>query len=703
MNRQAASPLHLDLRRVVATGLAVAALGYAASAGAFEFQSDNGITGSLDTTLSAGMAWRLGKPDPILIGTAEGGTGRSPNGDNGDLNYKVNEPFSQALKLTTELSLKYQNYGAFVRGSALYDFWVMDHDTARTPISDSAKNVAGSYVRLLDAFVTGKWQLGAGHPFELRLGKQIVSWGESTFIQGGLTAVNPLDLSALRVPGAEIKEALLPQLMARATLGLTENLSTEAFYLFDWRRTEPEPEGTYFSTNDFIPRGGQYVFLGFGALSDQGTDFRSLGGPFIANFQAVPQGPRIDPDKSGQYGIAFRWFLPNLGSGTELGLYFMNYASRLPLISGRSGTQAGLGNALATATAVSAAVQALVGGATPAAAVGFGTAAGLAAAKAQGGNIAAATLAGYATIGVNTLAGGGSAASVQAQAVSLAKHEFAETAQYFVEYPKDLQTIGLSFNTQLGTSGVALQGELAYRHDTPLQYDDVELLFAALSPFEQGLFALNRIPMPATCVAALPTVTRCAQLTVGGPGQVVRGFGRKDVWQLQMTATKAFAQVLGAQQLVVVGEAGVTDIPSLESKTSGGPNGQGLRYNGPGTGISGNQALACAQHFCEVEPQSRFADALSWGYRMAARLEYPNALGAWNVTPRVTFQQDVRGTTPGPGGNFVEGRYALGLGINFNLQNRWALDFSYTDFGGAGHYNELRDRSFAAATLKLSF
>jgi hypothetical protein len=704
MNRQAASPFRPDLRRAVITGLAVAALGVAASAGAVEIQSKSGaVTGSWDTTLSFGTAWRLGKPDPILIGTAEGGTGRSPNGDNGDLNYAVNEPFSEALKLTTELSLKYQNYGLFARGSALYDFWVMDHDTARTPISDTAKNVAGSYARLLDAFVYGKWQPGATNPFELRLGKQIVSWGESTFIQGGLTAVNPLDLSALRVPGAEIKEAFLPQLMARATLGLTKNLSTEAFYLFDWKRTEPEPEGTYFSTNDYATRGGKYVFLGFGALSDQGTDFRSLGGPFITNFQGVPAGPRIDPQKSGQYGVALRWFLPNLGSGTELGLYFMNYASRLPLISGRSGSQTGLGNAVGTATAVSAAAQALVGGATPAAAINFGAGAGLAAAKAQGGDISAATLAGYATIGVNTLVGGGTSASVQAQAVSLAKHEFAETAQYFVEYPKDLQTIGASFNTQLGTSGVALQGELTYRHNTPLQYDDVELLFAALSPFEQALFKLNGIPMPATCLAQLPTVTRCAQLTVGGPGQVVPGWGRYDVWQFQMTATKAFAQVLGAQQLVVVGEAGVTDIPSLPNKTSGGPNGQGLRLNGPGTAISGNSALACAQHFCEVEPQSRFPSQASWGYRLLARLEYPNALGAWNMNPRVTFQQDVRGTSPGPGGNFIEGRYAFGFGVGFNLQNRWDLDLSYSQFGGAGHYNELRDRSFGAATLKFSF
>jgi hypothetical protein len=160
--------------------------------------------------------------------------------------------------------------------------------------------------------------------------------------------------------------------------------------------------------------------------------------------------------------------------------------------------------------------------------------------------------------------------------------------------------------------------------------------------------------------------------------------------------------MLGAQQVVLLAEVGVTRIPDLPSQTSGGPNGQGLRFNGPGTAVSGNAALA-AFHFGEVEPQSRFADATSWGYRMAARADYPSLIHSWNINPRITWQQDVSGTSPGPGGNFVEGRYALGLGVEANLENRWIFDVSYTQYGGAGRYNELGDRDFVAATIKYSF
>lgn len=706
MKQQSQSPVASRVRRAVALalGTGVLGLGVALPAHAFDFQNDAGtVKGSLDTTISFGQAWRTQSPDLRLIGTANGGVGRSPNIDDGNLNYRAGDTWSQTLKATTELSVKYRDFGAFARFAALYDFEVMDRHTRRTEISNFAKGLAGQYGRLLDAFVYGNFQLGESMPLELRIGRQIVSWGESTFIQGGLTAVNPVDVSALRVPGAELKEGFLPQSMLRATLGLTENTTVEGFYLFDWRRTDPEPVGTYFSANDFVPRGGERVVLGFGAFSDQGVDFRPLGGPLITDYQVAGRARTGDPKKSGQYGLAFRWFLPNLGSGTELGFYFMNYHSRLPLISGITGTQAGVGNAIGSATAVQAAAQALAAGLPLTAAVQTGAALGRARAVAAGGDIPLATLASYATIGANTQLGRG---NVGAQATGLATHEYTRTARYYTEYPEDLQTFGVSFNTQLGTTGVALQGELTYRRDTPLQYDDIELIFATLTPFEQALFPLSAPPgvaFPTTCLSPVAqTLSRCGQLGAYAVDSNVQGWGRYDVWQFQSTATKAFPPMLGAQQAVLVAEVGVTHIPGLPGKTTGGPIGRGLRFNGPVTSVSGNAELA-SRHFGEVEPQDRFADRTSWGYRIAGRLDYPGLIGAWNVSPRLSWQQDVSGTTPGPGGNFVEGRYAYTVGVNGNLQQRWELDAAYTVFGGAGRFNEITDRDFFAASIKFSF
>lgn len=688
------------LRWTLPTGIAATIV--ALPAHGIDFQNEAGtLRGSWDTTLSYGQAWRIEDRDCRLIANANGGCGRSANGDDGDLNYPQGL-FSRAAKIVSEFGLNYEDVGLFVRGAALYDFDVMGDNTARTRLSDSAKQLVGSYERLLDAFVYWKFGEGATQG-ELRLGRQVASWGESTFIQGGINVINHFDVAALRVPGSELREGFMPQEMALLSLQFNDYLSGQAVYIADWDATIPEPVGSYFSTNDIAVTGGNKVLLGFGAFSDQGVDFGAVGGPLIADFQQVPRLATRTPDEQGQYGVNLKLYLPNFNNGTEFGLYFLNYHSRLPVISGRTGTQAGIGNSIGGITAVGAAAQGLAAGLPLNAAIATAAQVAVQRSAAAGGDLSLATATQYATIGANTHLQGG---NVTAQATNIGTHEYARTAGYFTEYPEDIKLIGLSFNTQLQRTGIALQGEFTYRMDQPLQLDDVELLFAALTPFEQAAFAATQpagTPFPTTCLpGAGATLSRCGQFGAYGLNTEIRGWEPHDVGQFQFTATKSVANVLRASQLVLVAEFGVTHVFDMENKLTGGPNGRGLRYNGPATSVSGNEELA-ARHFGEVEPQSRFADATSWGYRLAGRLEYPGLVGPWNVLPRFAFQHDVEGVSPGPGGNFQEGRYGLTLGVGANLRATWEVDFAWTMFAGAGRWNELGDRDYMSATVKYSF
>jgi len=700
------------IRRYVTRSLPiVAALGLASPAAyAWDFQNDDGtFSGSWDTTLTYGQAWRIESRDCRLIAIADGGCGRSPNIDDGNLNYDT-DMYSRALKVLTELSLNYRGVGAFVRASGLYDDAA--NTTQRTPLSDKSEDLVVSYTRLLDAFVYAKFDLGSMGA-ELRLGRQVVSWGESTFIQNGINVINHFDVSALRVPGSELKEGFLPQEMVNFSLQFSDNWSAQAIYITDWNETVPEPAGSYYSANDFAPVGGSKVVLGFGSFSDQGVDFRPLGGPYITNFQTVNRLPTIKASEDGQYGFNLKYFAPDFNNGTEFGLFFLNYHSRLPLISGQTGTQQGVGNAFGALNAVGAAAQALGAGLSVPAAIA--TAANLAVQRsaAAGGNLSLATATQYATIGANTQLAHG---DVTNQASNIATHEYALTAGYYTEYPEDIKMIGLSFNTQLQWGGIALQGEVSYRQDVPLQFDDVEVLFAALTPFEQGLAALRATPLPTTCPEGVPaasTLTHCGQLGGYGLNEKVQGWDLYDTYQVQFTATKTFSNVLAASQMVLVVEGGVTNIPDMPDKLTGGPNDRGLRFNGPATNVSGNfelrgrhcPTLSAADCLALnlVEPQNRFADATSYGYRVAGRLEYPGLMGPWNILPRFSWQHDVSGTTPGPGGNFVEGRYGLTLGVAANLMAKWELDMAWTKFGGAGRFNDINDRDFIAATAKFSF
>ena len=590
--------------------LALLLVAIAAPAGAIDGTKGD-LSWSWGNTVSYGLLWRLDDPDPAIVGRAAGGRAFSVNGDDGNQNYETGIA-SNAVKWTSELELRYKRVGAFVRGFAFYDYENEEGDRARTPLSDEAKRRVGSRAEIRDAFVWFDFDLGKS-PGTLRAGQQVINWGESTFIQGGLNSLNPVDVAALRVPGSELRDALLPVGAVLLSLKPSGNTAFEVFYQYDWEETQIDPVGSYFSTTDLAGDGATKVLLGFGAAPDS----IPVGVPIPGNpvGAVVPRGATRDADDGGQYGAALRWFVPQLG-GTELGFYYLNYNSRLPVIMARTGTLAGL----------------LVSG------------------------------------------------------------NYAGSAEYFLAYPEDIGLYGVSFNAQLGRSGIALQGEVSRKTDVPLQVDDVELLFAALTP----LRLLPAIPQLAPVIGLGNLLAATNQVGAFGFDEEIAGFRRFDTTQVQMTATKIFSRTLGADQFVLVAEAGwgkVHDMP--DQKT--------LRLEAPGTYTSGNPLHQTFRVQPATEPSSAFPTDTSWGYVLAGRFDYNNALGAVNLLPRFSWAHDVDGISPGPGGNFIEGRKALTLGLGFQYQIDWEWDVSYTRYFGAGRYNLINDRDFLAANVKFSF
>jgi hypothetical protein len=371
---------------------------------------------------------------------------------------------------------------------------------------------------------------------------------------------------------------------------------------------------------------------------------------------------------------------------------------------------------------VGAAAQALAAGLPFQAAVATAAAVGQQAAAAHGGNLSLATALQYATIGANTSLAHG---NVNLQAQNLATNEYAQSEGLFEQFPQDIKMLGLSFNTQIQATGTALQGEVAYRHNVPLQLDDVELIYASLTPFETGIAKLLNEPVtgPGHCVPTSATpITGCNQLGLYGLGQTVQGYELKDTWHFDFTATQVFANVpfIKATQAVLIAEVGA-DYVNLPNKLSGGPEGFGLRFDGPGTNLSGNPNLGGYPEFPAVNgqcvtgsfqpnplgqcvaPGSAFATSFAWGYVLAGRLEYDNAIDDWNLIPHGTWTQGVSGVSPGPGGAFLGGTYAYTVGVTASTRQRWELDVSYSNYGGDGGYNLLRDRDFIAASVKFSF
>lgn len=298
---------------------------------AFEFSSADGeLTGSFDTTISLGGLWRMQDREKSLISIANGGTSRDPNSDDGNLRYKKGELVSLALKATHDLELNYRNFGAFVRASYFYDDAIM----GKRGLSSAARSEAGRDAEILDAYVRGAFELG-GRTLNVRAGRQVVSWGESTFIQNGINVLNPVNVTRLRVPGAELREGLTPTAMLWASQELTDNLSLELVWMAEWEKTKIEPAGTFFSTNDFVAKGGNIAYTGFGRRNDGNAAPTSHALDLEAQLFA-PRSKDREPGNGGEYGISLRWFVPELNN-TEFGFYHVNYHSRTPYVSGYRG------------------------------------------------------------------------------------------------------------------------------------------------------------------------------------------------------------------------------------------------------------------------------------------------------------------------------------------------------------------------------
>ena len=322
------------MNKIKTLTLAIAAI-TAANAQAFEFNAGP-IEAQLNTTLSWGLGVRTEDPNDGIIhpGTLAGLNGgiasdyhsvgaNSYNADDGTLNYEKNDIITNVVKGSMDLELVWGNSGLFVRGSAFYDYEIMDEDPAYVAYNDETKDAAGSGYDLLDAFVWHNFDIG-DTPVSARLGRQVVSWGESTFIQGGINSINPVNASAARKPGVEVKEILLPVNMAYASFGITDNLTLETFYQLEWEKTRPDPCGTFFSTSDIISDGcGPVLLSGQVDQSEYVEDYETSGASVTERVEGD------NPSDDGQYGLALRWYSEALGD-TEFGFYHMNIHSRLP-------------------------------------------------------------------------------------------------------------------------------------------------------------------------------------------------------------------------------------------------------------------------------------------------------------------------------------------------------------------------------------
>lgn len=311
------------------------------------------------------------------------------NGDDGRLNFDNGDLTGGTLKFTSDIEATFsRDLKAFVRVQGFYDA-VLDSDSSyeRVAPTDRAKRDAIENINILDAYLDYTTEI-AGNPLQLRAGRQVINWGESTFFIGGNSVFSPIDVPAIRRPGAEIKEALLPVEAIYGSLSLPYDLTLEA-YVGGWDHFKLDVGGTPNATSDaanlgsgaqptdFLigtgPFGGNRrncdaanssnaTTAALGAMLDTALDtcaatdveshIRALtvgkaelerntikltsAAGSLGDANRMRRGVDLVNDEFDDYGIAVRWYAENLNS-TEFGFYYQNYTSRVPYVSSRAG------------------------------------------------------------------------------------------------------------------------------------------------------------------------------------------------------------------------------------------------------------------------------------------------------------------------------------------------------------------------------
>lgn len=356
------------------------------------------------------------------------------NTDDGQLVTNKHGTISNRVAGLLDVNVTKDNYRAFVRVNSFRDqklFQPNDNYSQTTfngvgpsnEYSEEARRLIGQRTRLLDAYVQGRWKLGddGSYPLFIKVGRQVVNWGEGLFFQGIGSSMNPNDQVKGMTPGVPAQEAFLPTEQIYGSFGVNEKLTLMAYKKWKFRETEMAPVGTYFSASDFIGPGAafQYALPYQGLLPLLQENLPGLTGginPAKVGSYGAWRVEDIGKTAKGQWGVAAKY---QLTDKLDLGLYHLNYTETVgfpQMIFGSDYWKLGKGR------------------------VSYDP-------KAPNYDVNAALL----EYGINALT--------------------PFNATYATRYMNDIKLTGVSFSTLFGDWQVA--GEMAYRNGAPLMISDL--------------------------------------------------------------------------------------------------------------------------------------------------------------------------------------------------------------------------------------
>lgn len=379
---------------VASIGIVSGILGAGGFALAEVIEFDNGASLSVNLTTAYSVGVRAEDPSPksrdpetdyatvyllpqipllptLLVGTE---TPKVYNFDDPNRNFKRGDLITNAFSALAEANFKYEDFGFKVSGNAFYDFVYHSGNSNDEAYPDGINKYAGppdefvggtryangGRFRLLDAFAYGTFDIGETS-LSLRVGNQVVAWGESLFFGNISFSQGVADATRANSPAAEVKDILLPSPQVSMNWGVTDRLSLIGYYQFDWENTQLDGIGSYFSRADLVGPGAEFAYGSVNpfpsviqqyasacTLSASIPNCDSLAIPqqiaqLLSNILSQnvlgvgnPDDQRFDvpvigekkPNNAAQWGMGFTYLLTD---AINTGFYFVKYHEKNPL------------------------------------------------------------------------------------------------------------------------------------------------------------------------------------------------------------------------------------------------------------------------------------------------------------------------------------------------------------------------------------
>jgi len=218
-------------------------------------------------------------------------------------------------------------------------------------MSSDAQNQMVRNVQLLDFWAGHKFTID-DNQWRFRIGNQVINWGESVFLFGGINATAAIDYQKSLIPGTQIKEYILPAPMMTLAGQLGGGWNTEAYLQFHQVVNRYPAIGSYWSTSNFFGRGtpdsisfnpnnynawGQsaasYAQQYLGATTPvSSAALAQANAQMYAGMNGIVADKYIEnplPSNAPQYGISFHRKAE--GSGVDYGLYYLHYTDKSPV------------------------------------------------------------------------------------------------------------------------------------------------------------------------------------------------------------------------------------------------------------------------------------------------------------------------------------------------------------------------------------